>query len=100
MSSLQYFVLICDKKKKSTFLKLMDSHGAKCIDIAYGKGSAKADAFSKALGFEVEEHKVVISSLIATSKATELIDVLLTQYQFNRQNTGFAFTIPVEGLSV
>ncbi len=100
MSNLQYFVLICDKKKKSTFVKLMDLHGVKGIDISYGRGSATADAFAQALGFEIEEHKVVISGLISTPRATELIKKLMTQHKFDRQNTGLAFTVPVEGLSV
>ncbi len=100
MSNLQYFVLICDKKKKNTFIELMGSHGAACIDVSYGKGSANAGILEKALGFETEEHKVVISALIHTTKATELIDVLTAKHNFNRQNTGFAFTIPVESLSL
>ncbi len=100
MSSLQYFVLICDKKKKNTFIELMGTYGAACIDTSYGRGSANAGTLAKALGFETEEHKVVISGLIQTVKAKELIETLMTKYSFNRQNTGFAFTIPVEGLSV
>ncbi len=100
MSSLQYFVLICDKKKKNMFIELMGSYGAICIDTSYGRGSANAGAIAKALGFETEEHKVVISGLVQREKAKELIDTLTTKYSFNRQNTGFAFTIPVESLSV
>ncbi len=100
MSNLQYFILICDKKKKNTFIELMFSHGAACIDTSYGKGSANAGVFAKALGFETEEHKVVISGLMSTSKADGLIDTLMTEYNFDRHNTGFAFTIPVDSLSL
>ncbi len=99
-SSLQYFVLICNKKKKKKFMELLATHGGVCIDTMYGKGSAKAGAFAKALGFETEEHKVVISCLIPTQKARELTEILRTDYDFKSKNTGIAFSISLGGLSI
>ncbi len=99
-SSLQYFVLICDRKKKKKFIELLASYGGVCIDTMYGRGSAKAGAFAEALGFETEEHKVAISCLIHTPKAEELTQVLQTQYDFLNKNTGIAFSISLEGLSI
>ncbi len=99
-SSLQYYVLICNKKKKKKFIELVASYGGVCIDAMYGKGSAKAGAFAKALGFETEEHKVVISCLIPTPKAQELTEVLKTDFDFQKKNTGFAFSVSLDGLSL
>ncbi len=99
-SSLQYYVLICDKKKKKKFLELVTSYGGVCIDSMYGRGSAKSGAFAQALGFETEEHKVVISCLIPTEKAVELNEVLKNEYNFKGKNTGFAFSVPIGGLSI
>ncbi len=99
-ATVQYYVLICDKKKKKKFIELMASYGAVSIDTIYGRGSAKAGAFAKALGFETEEHKVVISGLIRTPNAMELTQVLKTQYGFQQENTGIAFSIPLGGLSI
>ncbi len=99
-SGLQYYVLICDKKKKKQFIELVASYSGVCIDTMYARGSAKAGAFAKALGFETEEHKVVISCLMPTVKARELTEVLKTEYDFQRQNTGIAFSISLEGLSL
>ncbi len=99
-SSLQYYVLICDRKKKKQFTNLIVSYGGVCIDTMYGRGSAKAGAFAKAFGFETEEHKVVISCLIHTPKAQELTEVLKTTYDFQKNNTGIAFSIPLGGLSI
>ncbi len=99
-ASLQYYVVICNKKKKKKFIELVSSYGAVCIDNMYGKGSAKAGAFAQALGFETEEHKVVISCLIPTPKARELTEALMKDYDFKSRNTGIAFSIPLGGLSL
>ncbi len=99
-ANLQYYVLICNKKAKKKFIELVASYGGVCIDAMYGKGSAKAGAFAKALGFETEEHKVVISCLIPTEKAYELTEILKTDHDFHKKNTGFAFSIALGGLSL
>ncbi len=99
-SKLQFYFLICNKKKKKAFHELMTSYGAVCIDTIYGRGSAKAGTLAVSLGFEPEEHKAVISGLIPTDKALELTNVLMTKYNFKSSNTGIAFSIPVEGLSL
>ncbi len=99
-STLQYYVVICDKKKKKKFIGLVADFSGVCIDTMYGKGSAKAGAFAQALGFETEEHKVVISCLIPTEKARELTEILKNDYDFKSKNTGIAFSISLGGLSI
>ncbi len=96
----QYYTIICDKKKKNQMIALMASYGAVGIDTVYGRGSVKAGAFAQALGFETEEHKVVLSALIPSAKAAELTAVLHSEYHFGTENTGIAFGIPVEGLAI
>ncbi len=99
-SPLQYYVVICDKKKKKKFMTLVAEHGGVCINAQYGRGSAKAGAFAQALGFETEEHKVVVTCLIPTPQAVELTEVLKTAYHFDKKNTGFAFSVALDGLSL
>ncbi len=99
-SSLQYYVVICDKKKKKKFMCLVADHGGVCIDVLYGRGSVKVGAFAEALGFESEEHKVLISCLIPTPQALELNEILKNEYNFDKKNTGFAFGVALQGLSL
>ena len=97
--SLQYFVIIASQKKKGKFLKLLGDWGAKEIDVVYGKGSMSPSAIAAAFGFEAEQGKVLISCLLKTDSAKDLIKVLCEDYHFDKPNTGIVFSIPVEGLA-
>lgn len=99
-SNLQYYVIICNRKKKKKFTELISSYGGVCIDTMYGLGSAKAGIFELALGFKTEDKKVVISCLMPTIKAQELTEILKNDYDFLEKNTGIAFSISLGGLSI
>lgn len=96
---LQYFVIIAEQKKKNKFLSLLNDHGAHGIEIVYGHGSMSPSAIAAAFGFEAEQGKVLISCLVKSEDAIELLDVLYHDYHFNKPNTGIAFGIAVEGLA-
>ena len=98
-SSLQYFVIIAEQKKKDKFLALLGDHGAHGIETVYGRGSMSPSAIAAAFGFEVEQGKVFISCLVKTETARELMGILYRDYNFNKPNTGIAFSISVEGLA-
>lgn len=97
--SLQYFVIIAEQKKKNKFLTLLSDYGAHGIETIYGHGSMSPSAIAAAFGFEAEQGKVLISCLIKSENAKELIKTLYNDYSFNKPNTGIAFSISVEGLS-
>lgn len=99
-SSLQYYVIICNRKKKKKFIDLIYSYDGVCVDTMYGKGSAKAGALALALGFKTEELKVAISCIIPTNKAIELTEILKKDYDFQGKNTGIAFSVSIEALSL
>lgn len=98
-TGLQYFVIIAEQKKKNKFLALLDSHGARGIQTVYGHGSMSPSAIAAAFGFEAEQGKVLITCLIKSENAKELIDILYDEYQFSKPNTGIAFGISVKGFS-
>ena len=99
LSTLQYFVLIAEQKKKDKFLSVLADYDAKVIETIYSHGSMSPSLIASAFGFEAEQGKVLISCLVKTENAKELIDVLYNEYEFSKPNTGIAFTIPVEGLA-
>ena len=98
-NGLQFFVIIAEQKKKNKFLSLLIDHGAYGIEVVYAHGSMSPSALAAAFGFEAEQSKVLITCLMKNDDAKRLMDILSNQYNFLKPNTGFAFTIPVEGLS-
>lgn len=97
-STLQYFVLIASQKKKNKFLTLLSNHGAHAVQTVYGKGSMSPNAIVAAFGFEAIQGRALITCLIKSEDAKELIRILYKDYKFNKPNTGIAFCIPVECL--
>ncbi|MBQ9806878.1 MAG: hypothetical protein IJW49_10300 [Clostridia bacterium] len=98
-SGLQYFVIIAEQKKKNKFLSLLHEHDARVMETVYGHGSMSPRAIAAAFGFEAEQGKVLITCLVKSENAKELINILYNEYKFSKPNTGIAFTVPVEGLA-
>ncbi len=98
-SSLQYFVIIAEQKKKDKFLALLGENGAHGIETVYAHGSMSPSAIAAAFGFEAEQGKVFISCVVKTETAKKLMNTLYHDYKFNKPNTGIAFSISVEGLA-
>lgn len=99
VNALQYLVIIAEQKKKGKFLSLLGDHGARGIETVYGHGSMSPSAITAAFGFEAEQGKVLITCLVKTENAKELIDILYNDYDFKKPNTGIAFTVSVEGMA-
>ena len=99
LNTLQYFVLIAEQKRKDKFISVLAEYDAKVIETVYGRGSMSPSIIAAAFGFEVEQGKVLITCLVKSENAKQLIDVLYNEHNFNKPNTGIAFTIPVEGLA-
>lgn len=99
INGLQYFVIIADQNKKKRFLALLDAYDARGIEVVYARGSMSPSAVAAAFGFESEQKKVMLSCLLKNEKAKRLLDVLYTEHQFDKPNTGIAFSVPVEGMA-
>ncbi len=99
VNGLQYLVIIAEQKTKKKFLSLLDEYGARGIEIVYAHGSMSPSAVAAAFGFESVQQKVMISCLLKNEKAEQLINLLYDKYNFNKPNTGIAFSVSVEGIA-
>lgn len=99
INGLQYFVIIAEQKTKKSFMTLLDEYDARGIEVVYAHGSMSPSAVAAAFGFESVQNKVMISCLLKDEKAKELMRVLYDKYNFNKPNTGIAFSVSVEGMA-
>lgn len=99
INGLQYFVIIAEQKKKKKLLALLDEYDARGIEVVYAYGSMSPSAIAAAFGFESEQKKVMLSCLLMNEKAKQLLNILYTDYKFDKPNTGIAFSVPIEGMA-
>lgn len=98
INKLQHFVIIGKPKLKEKFCLLLKENGGHSIDIIYARGSVSKSILAQAFGFDAEQKRAIISCLIPTKNASNIIQILYNDYNFNKPNTGVAFSVPVEGL--
>lgn len=95
-----YLILIAGRKLQSSLLDFLSDEDAKVVHILYGKGAASAKpSLVEAFGFTPEENKVIITCVLTREKADNVLGLLVRKYNFDKPNTGIAFTINVDGLS-
>ena len=97
--SIDFFVVIADRKKKKELMTLIADSGGKMVHTIYGRSSVSSSFFMEAFSFIPEEHKIVIVCLMRKSASDTAVETLIRKFRFDKPNTGIAFTIPVEGLS-
>ena len=96
---LEFLTLIAGRKKKEALLGALHEAGGRLVHVVYGKSSVKAGYFRDMLGLVPEENKVVITCLLPAEKSSAVFDMLVKKFDFDKPNTGIAFTIPIEKLS-
>ena len=96
---LVFFILIAGRKNRGDLSNAISEAGGRIINLAYAKGSIKSSYLLDMLGLIHEEDKVVISSVIPSSKTDEMMTVLIEKFEFDKPNTGIAFTIPIDKMS-
>lgn len=92
--------LIAGRKQKDALLEALPEAGGRLVNIVYGKGTVNTSHLKCLLGFVTEEDKVVITCLLPGEKTDAVLEMLIKKFNFDKQNTGIAFTIPVEKLSI
>lgn len=98
--NIDFLTIITGRKHKEAILKLLLDSGCRLIDVVYAKGSVQTGYFRDMLGLVPEEKKVMITCFITSNLSGQLLDRLVEKFKFDEPNTGIAFTIPVEKVSV
>ncbi|WP_097015849.1 hypothetical protein [Anaerocolumna aminovalerica] len=97
---IDFLTLIAGRKYKDEILKLLLNSECHLIDVVYAKGSIQTGYFKDMLGLVPEEKKVLITCLIADNLSAKLLEQLVTKFNFDKPNTGVAFVVPVDKLSL
>jgi len=96
---LVFMTIIVGRKQQDALLAALLETGIHLINTTYGRGTVKANVLQSAFGLAREEHKAVVTCLLAHEKADPVVRMLTEQFHFDKPNTGIAFTVPVERLS-
>lgn len=68
----------------------LTSFNAKVVTTFSARGS------SSSIFNLVDEQKIFILAMISEASAVKMIDILETEFEYNKHNTGIAFTIPID----
>lgn len=98
-SGIVFWVIIAGRKQKDDLLSELLKKGARLANTVYGRGTVEASYLENVLGLIPEENKALIVCVLPDSKTEDVIKMLVDEFQFDKPNTGIAFTIPVERLS-
>lgn len=99
-NSVEYLIIIAGRNYKDELLKLLFELKCHLINVIYAKGSVKSGYFTDMLGLVPEEKKVMITSIVTSDISGKVMEQLVSKFHFDQPNTGIAYTIPVDKLSV
>ena len=96
---IEFFTIIAGRNLKEDLCVAVSKQGGRLQNIMYGHGTVTASYVMDAFGFVPEEHKVIITCLLPPKRAVELMRVLVEEFDFNKPNTGIAFSVSLDKMS-
>lgn len=97
---IDFLTLIAGRKHKDEILKFLLDSGCHLIEVIYAKGSVQSGYFKDMLGLVPEEKKIMVTCLVSGNLSSLLLEQLITKFNFDKPNTGIAFIVPVDKLSI
>lgn len=98
--TVEYLTIIAARKFKEEIIKLLTELKCHLINVVYAKGTVKESYFKDMLGLVPDEKKILVSCIATGDMSAALFEQLVSKLHFNEPNTGIAFSVPVDGLSV
>ena len=98
-SKISFLAIIAGRKRKDALLTALLDTGIHLINTVYCKGTVNASFLRNTFGFVPEKDKVIITCLSTGVKIDIVIKMLENRFEFNRPNTGIAFTVSVDKVS-
>lgn len=89
-------IVICNRKIRQNIIDALSEERAVLFNVVYGHGSAKHENALKVFGLSHEYEKAVIFSFITKENSGKALKMLEEKFAFDKPNTGFAFTVPIE----
>lgn len=90
--------VITEWKKRVRLIDMLTECGAKLINVEFGWGSASVSQLSEMFGFDPDGSKAVIICLLRRENADKVFSLLNNSFNFEKANTGIAFTIALDKL--
>jgi hypothetical protein len=98
-SEVVYITVIAGRKIQQELVNSLAESGCTMFNAVYGNGFVKSNDFLTAFGFVNDAGKIVVTALANSVNVDKIFAMLNTKFNFNKPNTGIAFTVPVESLT-
>ncbi len=95
-----FLTVVAIRKYKEEIAKMLLDNSCHLIDLVYTKCSVQTGYFKDMLGLVPDEKKVMITCIVTGDKTSKILEQLITKFKFDKPNTGIAFVVPVDKLSV
>ena len=91
-----FMTIISGRKQKDALITALLEIGIHFINTFYGRGTVDPSHLWNAFGLVAEDTKVVITCMAPYSIAKSALKILEDKFDFNKPNTGVAYTADVE----
>lgn len=88
-------IVIGGWEDKDRLIAHLKNHDAHYFNVIYGHGSVKKSNLFHAFGLQIEQDKTIIYCFVKNEKVDEIMNSLIKEFNFDKPNTGIAFTLPI-----
>jgi hypothetical protein len=100
MNEVKYIVIIVAESFEKSVVKMLLSKGIGFFNVMYGFSSVRNNALLESLGFAIEHSKAIITTIVKKERVDTILEALSNECNFMKNNTGFAFSVPIDYIMV